>query len=121
MKRQIGKGSVRSLCVVLTILSSSVLLDAKAWQNGFIAELRPDGFVLQTRFYPHIVVHTTATTLVRCKKHFLLLSDLQLHDLVTVEGAYKRDGSIDATKITIHRRWWDCKTARIPKPAHCEC
>jgi len=121
MKRPIWKGSVRSLCVVVTILSSSVLLDAKARQNGFIAELRPDGFVLQTRFYPHIVVHTRAATLVRCKKHCLLLSDLQLHDLVTVEGAYKRDGSIDATKITIHRKWWDCKSAKTPKPAHCEC
>jgi hypothetical protein len=121
MKHQIQKGSVRSLCVVGIILSCSLLLNAKAWQNGFIAELRPDGFVLQTRFYPHIIVHTTATTLVRCNKHSLPLSDLQLHDLVTVEGSYKHDGSTDATRITLHRRWWDCKSAKTPKPAHCEC
>jgi cobalt-zinc-cadmium resistance protein CzcA len=64
---------------------------------------------------------TTATTLVRCKKRSLPLSDLQLHDLVAVEGAYKRDGSTDATKITIHRKWWECKSAKTPKPAHCVC
>ncbi len=121
MRRQIWKESVRFLCILLGILSSSALLHAKAWQSGFIAELRPDGFVLQTRFYPHIVVHTTGTTLVHCKKHSLPLSDLQLHDLVTVEGAYKRDGSTDATKITIHRKWWDCKSTKTQKPAHCEC
>ncbi len=121
MRRQIWKESVRFLCILLGILSSSALLHAKAWQSGFIAELRPDGFVLQTRFYPYIVVHTTGTTLVHCKKHSLPLSDLQLHDLVTVEGAYKRDGSTDATKITIHRKWWDCKSTKTQKPAHCEC
>ena len=121
MRRQIWKESVRFLCLLLSILSSSVPLDAKVWQSGYVTELRPDGFLLQTRFYPHIVVHTTATTLVRCKKHSLPLKDLQLHDLVTVEGAYKHDGSTAATKITIHRKWRDCKSAKTPRPAHCEC
>ncbi len=114
MRRQIWKESVRFLCVLLGILSSSALLHAKAWQSGFIAELRPDGFVLQTRFYPHIVVHTTGTTLVHCKKHSLPLSDLQLHDLVTVEGAYKRDGSTDAIPRSLSTA--SGGIVRVPRP-----
>ncbi len=32
-------------------------LDAKAWINGHIVEMRPDGFLLQMRLY-RIAVHT---------------------------------------------------------------
>jgi len=46
-------------------------LDAKAWLNGHIVQLRPDGFILQTRFYPHINIHLSEQTTVRCKKHIL--------------------------------------------------
>ena len=36
-------------------------LDAKAWLNGHIAEMRPDGFLLKMRF-SSIAVHTAADT-----------------------------------------------------------
>jgi hypothetical protein len=61
-------------------------LDAKAWLNGHIVQLRPDGFILQTRFYPHINIHLSEQTPVRCKKHILKTTDLEMDDLITVEG-----------------------------------
>ena len=60
-------------------------LDAKAWLNGHIVEIRPNGFLLQTRSYS-IAIHTGADTRVRCKKQSLSLTELEVQDLVTVEG-----------------------------------
>jgi hypothetical protein len=94
-------------------------LEAKAWLNGHIIELRPDGFILQTRFYPHITVHIAADTIIRCKKRILKAGELQVQDLVTVEGRDKRDAGLEATKITIHRDWPKCREMKGPKPAHC--
>ncbi len=107
--------------ISLSVLCVPLNLEAKAWLNGHIVELRPDGFTLQTRFYPHITVHISADTVVRCKKQVLKASDLQPHDLVTVEGRDKRGDGIDATKITIHRDWLKCKGIKGPKPPHCAC
>jgi hypothetical protein len=107
------------VCTALCVLCLAVKVDAKAWLNGHIAELRPDGFVLQTRFYRYIV-HTDDVE-VRCKKQRLPLSDLQLHDLVTVEGRYRYDDTVDATKVTIHRDFLACREIKGPKPAHCKC
>jgi hypothetical protein len=95
-------------------------LDAKAWLNGHIAEMRPDGFLLQTRFYS-IAVHTAADTRVRFKKQSLSVTDLEVQDLVTVEGSTNRDGSIVATKVTIHRDWLRCREIKGPQPCHCKC
>jgi hypothetical protein len=49
---------VISVCVYL--LSASVSLEAEAWLNRHIVEMRSDRFVLQTRFYRYIV-HTDDT------------------------------------------------------------
>jgi hypothetical protein len=93
---------VVSLVLVLAVLCFPFNLDAKAWLNRHIAEIRPDGFLLQTKFYS-IAIHTAADTKVRCKKQSLLLTDLQVQDLVTVEGSTRNDGNIEATKVIIHR------------------
>ncbi len=95
-------------------------LDANAWLNGYIAEMRPDGFLLQMRFYS-IHVHTAVDTRVRCKKQSLSLSDLEVQDLVTVEVSTNHKGSVLATKVTIHRDWLRCREIKGSKPRHCKC
>jgi hypothetical protein len=108
------------LGVILTMLSHPPVIEAKAWLNGHIVELRPDGFVLRTRFYPRITVHLSQETKARCKKHVLKVDELEADDLVTVEG-HDKGGVIEATKITIHRDWLKCGEIKGPKPAHCQC
>jgi hypothetical protein len=95
-------------------------LDAKAWLNGHIVEIRPGGFLLETRFY-RIAVHTAADTKLRCKKQSLSLTSLEVQDLVTIEGSTNHDGSIAATKVTIHRDWLRCRGVKGPKLCHCNC
>lgn len=107
---------VVSVCLLL--VAAPVTLQAKAWLNGHIVELHPDGFVLQTKFYRYII--HTGDTEVRCKKRRLPLTDLQVRDLVTVEGRYWYDGSVGATKITIHRDYLACREIKGPKPPHCK-
>ena len=108
---------VISACFCLVLVPVS--LEAKAWLNGHIVELKVDQFVLQTRFYRYII--HTGDTEVRCKKQRLPITDLQIHDLVTVEGRYWYDGSVGATKITIHRDYLACREIKGPKPVHCKC
>ncbi len=112
--------SIFAICVAFFCLWLPVQLDAKAWLNGHITEMTPGGLVLRTRFYPHITVHISDQTIVRCKKQFLKTSDLEVDDLVTVEGRDK-NGLIEATKITIHRDWLKCREIKGPKPQHCKC
>lgn len=81
----------------LCLVSVPARLEAKAWLNGHIVEMRSDGFVLQTRFYRYIV-HTDDTE-VRCKKQRLPLTDWQLQDLVTVEGSFRYDSVAPANSI----------------------
>jgi Domain of unknown function (DUF5666) len=95
-------------------------LDAKAWLNGHIMEMKPDGFLLQMRFY-RIAVHTAVDTQVRCKKQSLSLTDLEVQDLVTIEGSKNHDGSIVATKVTIHRDWLRCREIEGSRLCHCKC
>jgi len=108
-----------AICAVLCLVCVPVRLDAKAWLNGHIVKTRSDGFVLQTRFSRYII-HTDHTE-VRCKKQHLPLTDLQLRDLVTVEGPHRYDGSVNATKITIHRDFLACRETKGSEPAHCKC
>ena len=108
------------LAIAIVLFTTPPGLDAKAWLNGHIVQLRPDGFILQTRFYPQINVHLSELTLVRCKKHLLKTTDLEMDDLVTVEDVEK-DGIIEATKITIHRDWLKCREIKGKNPAHCKC
>ena len=121
MKRNNWKVFVYSLCVLISLLYLVPDLEAGVWWNGHIAELRPNGLMLRVKFYPLIDVYTSADTKVLCKSQVLHLSDLQVNDLVTVEGRYRRDGSIDATKITIQRKWLECGNSKGSKPAHCNC
>jgi hypothetical protein len=95
-------------------------LDAKTWLNGHIVEIRPNGFLLQTRSYS-IAIHTGADTRVRCKKQSLSLTELEVQDLVTVEGSTNHDESIVATKVTTHRDWLRCREFKGSKPCHCKC
>ena len=108
------------LGVILMTVSHPPVIEAKAWLNEHIVELRPAGFVLRTRFYPHITVHPPQETTVRCKKHVLKVDDLEADDLATVEG-HDKGGVIEATKITIHRDWLKCREIKGSKPAHCQC
>jgi hypothetical protein len=48
----------------------STNLDAKAWLNRHIAEMRPHGFLFQMRFY-RIAAHTVADTQVLQKAAFV--------------------------------------------------
>ena len=59
------------LALAIVFFMTTPGLDAKAWLDGHIVQLRPDGFILQTRFYPHINIHLSEQTTVRCKKHIL--------------------------------------------------
>jgi hypothetical protein len=120
MRSRICCQVISFLGVILTMLSHSPVIEAKAWLNGHIVELRPDGFVLRTRFYPHITVHLSRETTARCKKHVLKVDELEADDWVTVEG-HDKCGVIEETKITIHRDWLTCGEIRGPKPAHCQC
>ncbi len=85
------------ICAALCVAWLPVGLEAKVWLNGHIVELRPDGFVLQTRFYPHITVDIAGDTVIRCKKRVLNAKDLVADDLVTVEG---RDRQVEACSIS---------------------
>ncbi len=108
------------LAAILGVLCCPSNLDAKTWLNGHIVEMRPDGFLLETRFY-RIPIHTATDTKVRCKKRSLSLTDLEVKDLVTVEGTSMHDGSIQAMKVMIHRDWLRCRKIRGPRPCHCKC
>jgi len=123
MIRQMIRRHCSALIFIFVALSFAGLpqeLEGKAWLTGHIVELRPDGLILQTRYYPDIIVRFAAGTVIRCKKRFLKVSDLELHDLVTVEGRNKH-GTIDAAKVTIHRDWLKCREIQGAKPAHCGC
>ena len=109
------------ICAAFYVAWFPAGLEAKTWLNGHIVELRSDGFILQSRFYPQITVRIAADTLIRCKKQVLNAGDLQVDDLVTVEGRKKHGDGIDATKITIHRGWLKCKEIKGPIPHHCKC
>jgi uncharacterized protein DUF5666 len=111
---------IGTLVIILGAVCHPPSLDARAWLNGHIVEMRPDGFLLQMRFYS-IAIHTTADTNVRCKKQSLSSTDLEVEDLVTVEGSTNHDGSIVATKVTIHRDWLRCREIKGSKPCHCKC
>ncbi len=108
------------LVIIFGTVCHPLNLDAKTWLNGHIVEMRPDGFLLQMRFYS-IAIHTGADTKVRCKKQPLSLTDLEVQDLVTVEGSTYHDRSIVATKVTIHRDWLRCREVKSSKPCHCTC
>jgi hypothetical protein len=108
------------LVIIFGAVCNPPNLDAKAWLNGHIVEMRPDGFLLQMRFYS-IAIHTAVDTKVRCKKQSFSLSDLEVQDLVTVEESTNRDGSVVATKIIIHRDWLRCLEFKGSKPCHCKC
>jgi hypothetical protein len=108
------------LALAIVFLATPRGLDAKARLNGHIVRLRPDGFILRTRFYPRINVHLSEQTTVRCKKHILKAIDLEMDDLVTVE-ALDKNGILEATKITIRRDWLKCREINGEKPAHCKC
>lgn len=84
---------------------------AQAWRHGHVLAPFPGGFVLQERFYPHTEVHVSSSTRFQCGKHPLRFSDLQPNDTVTVEGSYRHDGSIEASKVAILRKRSDCETA----------
>ena len=111
---------IGSLAIIFLVLCCPSNLDARAWLNGHIVEVRSDGFSLETRYY-RIAIHTTLDTKVRCKKQPLSLADLDAQDLITVEGVSMKDGSVMATKITIHRDWPRCSEIKGPKPCHCKC
>jgi hypothetical protein len=113
-------GLIGSLAIIFLVLCCPSNLDARAWLNGHIVELRSDGFSLETRYY-RIAIHTTPHTKVRCKKQPLSLADLAAQDLITVEGVSMKDGSVMATKITIHRDWPRCSEIKGQKPCHCKC
>jgi hypothetical protein len=108
------------LVIIFGIVCHPPNLDARAWLNGHIVEMRPDGFLLQMRFYS-IAIHAGGDTKVRCKKQSLSLTDLEVQDLVTVEGSTNHHGSIVAKKITIHRDWLRCREFKGTKPCHCKC
>jgi Domain of unknown function (DUF5666) len=105
---------MRQRCAVIAValtLLATVGCAAKAWRHGYLVGQLPDGFVLQERFYPHTQVHVSSSTQFRCGKQALGFSDLQLNELVTVEGGYRRDGSVEATRVTIRRERPGCKPA----------
>jgi hypothetical protein len=111
---------MRERCLTLTVtlmLLATVGCADRAWRHGYVASQLPDGFILQERFYPHTEVHVSSSTRFRCGKQILGLADLRPNELVTVEGGYRKDGSVEATKVTIRRERSDCKSAVvIPKP-----
>ncbi len=94
--------------VVTMALLTTVGCAARAWRHGYVLSSLPDGFVLRERFYPHTEVHVSSSTRFQCGKHARQFSDLQPYEVVTVEGGYRRDGSIEATKVTFLRKRSEC-------------
>jgi hypothetical protein len=83
---------------------------ARAWRHGHVLASSPDGFVLRERYYPHTEIHVSSATRFQCKKNALQLSDLQSNEAVSVEGHYRQDGSIEATKVSLYRKRSECAT-----------
>jgi hypothetical protein len=89
-------------------LLTAVGCAARAWRHGNVLSPSSDGFVMQERFYPHTEVHVSPFTRFQCGRHALRFSDLQPNETVTVEGSYRHDGSIEATKVAILRKRSEC-------------
>jgi len=58
-------------------------------------------------------VRVTPSTKFRCGNRTFNLSDLRANELVTVEGGYREDGSVEATKVTVRRQKSDCSSASV--------
>lgn len=88
---------------------------ATAWQHGYVVGWLRDGFVLG--FYPHTEVHISSLTKFSCGKQSVGLFDLQRDALVNVQGDYRWDASVEATKVTIWAQRSECKSATAPVSA----
>ena len=94
-------------------------LDAKAWLNGHIVQLRTGWLHLADEILPAYQYSSVGANDGSLQEAHPENHDLEMDDLVTVEGLEK-NGIIEATKITIHRDWLKCRETKGEKPTHCK-